>query len=61
MSAFKQPFGLLVKSALPYIGLMLLCLALVTWQPWIAMYLVDGELPLTGGPGGPPETPRDRP
>jgi C4-dicarboxylate transporter, DctM subunit len=45
MSAFKQPFGLLVKSALPYIGLMLVCLALVTWQPWIAMYLVDGKLP----------------
>jgi C4-dicarboxylate transporter DctM subunit len=45
MSAFKQPFGLLVKSALPYIGLMLLCLALVTWQPWIAMYLVDGKFP----------------
>jgi C4-dicarboxylate transporter DctM subunit len=45
MSAFKQPFSLLVKSALPYIGLMLFCLALVTWQPWIAMYLVDGKLP----------------
>ncbi|MCU0919443.1 MAG: TRAP transporter large permease subunit [Burkholderiaceae bacterium] len=45
MSAFKQPFGVLVRSALPYIGLMLLCLALVTWQPWIAMYLVDGKLP----------------
>ena len=24
---------------------MLLCLALVIWQPWIAMYLVDGKLP----------------
>jgi len=36
---------LLVKSALPYIGLMLLCLALVIWQPWIAMYLVDGKFP----------------
>jgi C4-dicarboxylate transporter DctM subunit len=45
MSAFKQPFGLLVKSALPYIGLMLMCLALVIWQPWIAMYLVDGKFP----------------
>jgi C4-dicarboxylate transporter DctM subunit len=45
MSAFKQPFGLLVRSALPYIVLMLGCLALVTWQPWIAMYLVDGKLP----------------
>lgn len=45
MSAFKQPFGLLVKSALPYIGLMLACLALVVWQPWIAMYLVNGQFP----------------
>jgi hypothetical protein len=25
--------------------LMLGCLAMVTWQPWIAMYLVDGKLP----------------
>ncbi len=43
MSAFKQPFGTLVKAALPYIFLMLGCLALVVWQPWIAMYLVDGK------------------
>jgi C4-dicarboxylate transporter, DctM subunit len=43
MSAFKQPFGLLVKSAVPYIFLMLACLALVVWQPWIAMYLVKGK------------------
>jgi C4-dicarboxylate transporter DctM subunit len=43
MSAFKQPFGLLVKSAVPYIFLMLACLALIVWQPWIAMYLVDGK------------------
>ena len=45
MSAFKQPFGLLVKSALPYIVLMLGCLAVVIWQPWIAMYLVNGQFP----------------
>ncbi len=45
MSAFRQPFGLLVKSALPYIALMLGCLALVIWQPWIAMFLVDGKFP----------------
>ncbi len=43
MSAFKQPFGLLVKAALPYVGLMIVCLAVVVWQPWIAMYLVDGK------------------
>ena len=43
MSAFKQPFGLLVKAAVPFILLMLCCLALVVWQPWIAMYLVNGK------------------
>lgn len=43
MSAFKQPFGLLIKAAVPYILIMLVCLALVVWQPWIAMYLVDGK------------------
>ncbi len=43
MSAFKQPFGLLVRAALPYVGLMIVCLAVVVWQPWIAMYLVDGK------------------
>lgn len=45
MSAFRQPFGLLVKSAVPYIVLMLGCLTLVIWQPWIAMYLIDGKFP----------------
>jgi C4-dicarboxylate transporter, DctM subunit len=43
MSAFKQPFGLLVKSAVPFIIMMMVCLALVVWQPWIAMYLVNGK------------------
>lgn len=43
MSAFKQPFGLLCKAAVPFILLMICCLALVVWQPWIAMYLVDGK------------------
>ncbi|MBL8331085.1 MAG: TRAP transporter large permease subunit [Rubrivivax sp.] len=37
MTAFKQPFGTLCLAALPFIGLMLGCLALVIWQPWIAM------------------------
>jgi C4-dicarboxylate transporter, DctM subunit len=41
MSAFKQPFGLLCKAALPFIVLMLFCLALVVWQPWIAMTFVS--------------------
>lgn len=40
MSAFKQPFGLLIKAALPFILMMLVCLALVVWQPWIATYLI---------------------
>ncbi len=43
MSAFKQPFGLLCKAAVPFILLMIFCLALVVWQPWIAMYLVNGK------------------
>jgi C4-dicarboxylate transporter DctM subunit len=43
MSAFKQPFGLLVRAAVPFILMMLSCLAVVMWQPWIAMYLVDGK------------------
>jgi C4-dicarboxylate transporter DctM subunit len=36
MSAFKQPFGLLCQAAVPFIALMLACLAMVVWQPWIA-------------------------
>ena len=41
MSAFKQPFGLLIRAALPYVFILIACLALVVWQPWIAMALVD--------------------
>jgi C4-dicarboxylate transporter DctM subunit len=40
MGAFRQPFGVLCRAALPFIGIMLVCLALVIWQPWIAMGLV---------------------
>jgi C4-dicarboxylate transporter DctM subunit len=43
MSAFKQPFGRLCIAAIPFIILMMLCLALVVWQPWIAMYFVTGK------------------
>ena len=43
MGAFKQPFGLLCRAAIPFILLMLGCLVLVVWQPWIAMYFVDGK------------------
>ncbi|MEY8828519.1 TRAP transporter large permease [Sedimentitalea sp. XS_ASV28] len=41
MTAFKERFGFVCKAALPFVGLMLLCLLLVTFQPWIAMALVD--------------------
>jgi len=43
MSAFKQSFGLLCRAAIPFIGIMLVCLVIVIWQPWIAMYLVTGK------------------
>ena len=43
MSAFKQPFGLLCRAALPFILLMMACLVIVIWQPWIAMYFVTGK------------------
>lgn len=42
MTAFKQKFGELVASALPFIALLMLSLALIAWQPWIAMGLVRG-------------------
>ena len=54
MTAFKQQFGLLVMAAVPFIVLMLLCLALVIWQPWIAMYLVDGKFPEIAAVDRPP-------
>ncbi len=40
MSTFKQKFGELVIAAMPFVVLMLGCLALIAWQPWIAMTLV---------------------
>jgi len=43
MSAFKQSFGLLCRAAIPFIFLMLSCLIIVIWQPWIAMYFVTGK------------------
>ena len=44
MSAFKQPFGLPCRAAPPFIAIMGIGLVLVVWQPWIAMYWVDGKL-----------------
>ena len=43
MSAFKQPFGLLCRAAAPFILLMMGSLAIVIWQPWIAMWAVTGK------------------
>jgi C4-dicarboxylate transporter DctM subunit len=43
MSAFKQPFGRLCIAAIPFILLMMFCLALVIWQPCIAMYFVNRQ------------------
>ncbi|OYU72269.1 MAG: C4-dicarboxylate ABC transporter permease, partial [Alphaproteobacteria bacterium PA3] len=37
MSTFKRKFGELVLAAVPYIILMLGCLAVLAWHPWIAM------------------------
>lgn len=39
MGAFKQPFGVLCRAALPFIAIMLGTLAVVIWQPWIALAL----------------------
>jgi C4-dicarboxylate transporter DctM subunit len=43
MSAFKQSFGTLVKAAIPFILVMLVCLGIVVWKPTIATYFVDGK------------------
>jgi C4-dicarboxylate transporter DctM subunit len=43
MTAFKQPFALLCRAAVPFIAVMLVCLVVVIWQPWIAMYFVTGK------------------
>src|SRR5690606_27042525 len=41
--AFKQPFWFLSRAALPFVAIMLGCLALVAWQPWIAIGLAPGR------------------
>jgi len=40
MSTFKRKFGELVIAAVPFIVLMLCCLAVIAWQPWIALTLL---------------------
>ena len=41
MTAFKERFGLICKAAIPFVLLMLGCLILISFQPWIAMALVN--------------------
>lgn len=41
MTAFNEKFGLICRSAVPWVLLMLGCLLLITFQPWIAMALVN--------------------
>ncbi len=41
MTAFKEDFLLICKSVLPFIGLMLFVLILVTWIPELSLYLVN--------------------
>ncbi len=41
MTAFKESFGLICRAAVPFVLLMLGCLLLISFQPWIAMALVN--------------------
>jgi len=41
MTAFKEDFLLICKSVLPFIGLMLFVLILVTWIPELSLFLID--------------------
>lgn len=40
MTAFRENFGTICLAALPFVLIMILCLLLVTFNPWIALYLV---------------------
>ena len=41
MSAFREKFSTICMAAVPFVLLMLGCLLLITFQPWIALYLVN--------------------
>jgi C4-dicarboxylate transporter, DctM subunit len=41
MTAFREKFGTICLAALPFVGLMLLCLLLITFNPWIALGIVN--------------------
>lgn len=43
MTAFKENFAVVCRAAIPFVLLMVMCLLLVTFQPWIAMALVDAR------------------
>ncbi|MCD1634513.1 TRAP transporter large permease [Martelella mediterranea] len=43
MTAFKENFGVVCRAAIPFVLLMIVCLLLVTFQPWIAMALVNAR------------------
>lgn len=42
MTAFRESFGAVCRAAFPWVFLMLLCLLLISFQPWIALALVTG-------------------
>lgn len=40
MTAFREKFSTICLAALPFVVLMIACLLVVTFNPWIALYLV---------------------
>lgn len=42
MTTYRESFGFICRAAIPFVILMILCLLLITFQPWIAMALVTG-------------------
>jgi TRAP-type C4-dicarboxylate transport system permease large subunit len=41
MTAFKERFATVARSVLPFLGLMLVFLMIVTFVPALSMWLVD--------------------
>jgi TRAP-type C4-dicarboxylate transport system permease large subunit len=37
---FGRPITVVYRASLPYLGLLLACLALVTYVPWLSLWLV---------------------
>jgi C4-dicarboxylate transporter DctM subunit len=40
MVAFREPFGVLVRSILPFLAIMILALIIITTVPWLSMALI---------------------